>query len=78
MTVDANPLLGIDFEIPFDRIRAEHVRPGIHALLERARQAIASIGASSEARTYENTLAALDRATEKLDVAMTVVGTSNP
>jgi oligopeptidase A len=83
MTVDANPLLGIDFEIPFDRIRAEHVRPGIHALLDRARQAIASIGASSEPRTYENTLAALDRATEKLDVAMTVVGhlesvTTNP
>jgi oligopeptidase A len=83
MGAEANPLLGIDFEIPFDRIRAEHVRPGIHALLDDARKQIGAIGSSNEPRTYDNTLHALERVTERLDVAMTVVGhlesvTTNP
>ncbi len=78
-----NPLLEIDFEIPFDRIRAEHVRPGIHALLEDARRGVAAIGASRAPSTYDNVLGALERATEPLEVAMTVVGhlesvTTNP
>src|SRR5688500_5068537 len=83
MGAEANPLLGIDFEIPFDRIRAEHVRPGIHALLDDARKQIAAIGFSDGPRTYDNTLRALESVTERLDVAMTVVGhlesvTTNP
>jgi oligopeptidase A len=69
-----NPLLDIDDDIPFDRIRAEHVRPAVERLLDDARAEIARLSAGSGPRTYEGTLGALERATERLEVAMTVVG----
>ena len=68
-----NPLLSIDYAIPFDRIRGEHVRPGIEALLEEAKAAVKAIGEASEL-TYAGTLGKLEDATEQLEVAMTVVG----
>ncbi|MBI4816269.1 MAG: M3 family metallopeptidase [Deltaproteobacteria bacterium] len=68
-----NPLFFEGPNIPFDLIRAEHVRPAIEALLVRARAAIDSIAAESGPRTYENTLAALERATESLSDVMGVV-----
>src|SRR5258708_40229986 len=34
---ETNPLLEIQFRIPFDRIRAEHVEPAIEDLLRDAR-----------------------------------------
>ena len=30
---DLNPLLSVDFRIPFDRIRPEHVEPGVREVL---------------------------------------------
>ncbi len=70
-----NPLLHLDFEIPFDRISAQHVVPGITALIERVREDIARIGSDDTTpRTYDNTLGALESATEKLERAMSVVG----
>ncbi|MFN0105728.1 MAG: M3 family metallopeptidase [Bryobacteraceae bacterium] len=70
---ESNPLLSIPFAIPFDRIRAEHVEPGILQLIAEARERIDAIASLSDARTYENTMYALDHATEPLDVAFGVV-----
>jgi oligopeptidase A len=72
--VSANPLLQIPLRVPFDRIRPEHVEPAIHELLAEARAAVAAIVAEAGPRSYANTLGALDRATERLDLAMGVVG----
>lgn len=71
---EPNPLLALPFEIPFDRIRPEHVEPAIEALLARARDDVRAIGALEGPRTYDNTLGALETATEQLDVVMTLVG----
>ena len=68
-----NPLLSLGFEVPFDRISAEHVEPAIHVLLERARKKLEEIETGA-VLDYESVLGRLDRATEPLDVAMTVVG----
>ncbi len=71
---EENPLLSIRFEVPFDRIRPEHVKPGIHALLQRAERALEKIEEVDGPRTYENTLGAYDYSTEQLETAMGVVG----
>ncbi len=68
-----NPLLEVRFEIPFDRVRVEHVEPGIRELLADAQRHIDAIPAAPEPRTYQNTLLAMEQATERLDYAMTVV-----
>ncbi|MBA3546671.1 MAG: M3 family metallopeptidase, partial [Nannocystis sp.] len=72
--VQDNPLLQIPLQVPFDRIRPDHVEPAVTQLLAEARAAIQRIVADTAARTYANTLAPLDAATEALDLAMTVVG----
>src|SRR5437879_5614916 len=68
-----NPLERVDFRIPFDRIRAEHVEPAIADLLRDARANLEALAADEAPRTYENTMAALDSFTEPLDWAMSVV-----
>jgi oligopeptidase A len=68
-----NPLLASDFRVPFDRIRAEHVEPGIHKLLEEARARVESLAALTAEPTYVNTMAPLDDLTEPLDCAMGLV-----
>jgi oligopeptidase A len=68
-----NPLLSLDFRIPFDRIRAGHVRPAIAELLAQARSRIDALASDPQPRTFDNTLMALDAATEPLDEAMSVV-----
>ena len=68
-----NPLLEIQFQVPFDKIRAEHVEPAIQQLLEESRKNQAELAASAGPRTFENTLFALEAITEKLDWAMNVV-----
>jgi oligopeptidase A len=69
-----NPLLNLGFEIPFDEIHAEHVEPAIDELLARARTAVDVIVETRGRRTYDNTLGALENATEPLELAMTAVG----
>jgi oligopeptidase A len=69
----SNPLLNLGFRIPFDQIKAEHVEPAIDQLIEEARARLDAIS-SPKARTYENTMKALDECTEPLDHAMHVVG----
>jgi len=69
-----NPLLHITSRIPFDRITAAHVEPAVAALIDRSKAAIAAIVDAEGPRTYDNTLAALEDATEPLEFAITIVG----
>ncbi len=67
-----NPLLQIEFRVPFDRIRPEHVEPGIRELLAQAASRKAALVHSAGA-TFEAVLGALDALTEPLDDAFAVV-----
>ena len=73
MANDTNPLINIDFHIPFDLIRAEHVRPAMAELLRQSRERLEALASLEEPLTWENTMAALDGLTEPLDRAMSVV-----
>jgi oligopeptidase A len=66
----ANPLLEIQFRIPFDRIGAEDVQPAVAELLEDARHRLDHIASVIEPRTFANTMEPLDNLTERLDYAM--------
>jgi oligopeptidase A len=70
---ESNPLLGVQFRIPFDQIRAEHVQPAAAELLAGARARLAALAESDGERTFDNTMRALDNLTEPLDWAMGVV-----
>ena len=70
---DNNPLLSIAFFVPFDQVRAEHVEPGVAQLLADAGQRIEAIVADRAPRTYANTMLALEKSTENLDYALSVV-----
>lgn len=73
MTHD-NPLLNRDFRIQFDRFQAEQVMPALNTLLAEATQTIGNLAAeAAEPRTFENTLAVLDLATEQLEDTMSLV-----
>ena len=69
----ANPLLTVEFRIPFDRIRASDVGPATAELLAQARARLDVIAHLPGERTYQNSMDALDRLTEPLDYAMGVV-----
>ncbi len=62
-----NPLLEISFRVPFDKIKASDVEPAIDQLLAEAAQRL------DETISSDRPLHALDRMTEKLDYAMSVV-----
>src|SRR5690606_14307774 len=68
-----NPLTRPSTTIPFGLIRPEHVVPAVDELLERAQAALDAIASQSGPRSYEDTLGALERATEPLEYAMGVV-----
>ena len=68
-----NPLLQIRFEIPFDQIEPLHVEPAAAVLIAEAQAQIDAISSDSGPRTFENTLLALESATDKLEFAMGVV-----
>lgn len=70
----SNPLTRIQFQIPFDQIRAEHVEPAIEHLLSEARSTQRSLSSSTGPRTFENTMNRLESMTETLGFAMGVVG----
>jgi oligopeptidase A len=72
-TAAANPLLQIQFQIPFDQIRAENVEPAIEELLQDARGQLNLLTSEPAERTFENTMQRLDRLTERLDYAMQIV-----
>ncbi len=67
---DKNPLLE-EFTLPhnappFDKIREEHYKPAVLAAIEEARANIEAIKNSPENPTFENTIAAMELAAEKL------------
>jgi oligopeptidase A len=68
-----NPLLSVSFIIPFDRIAASDVEPGIRALIRKSQEQIDAMAADDSPRTFENTMMALEKATENLDYAIAVV-----
>lgn len=68
-----NPLVDIQFEVPFGTIGAEHVEPAIDQLLVEANAALANLVDNDRPATYENTLGALEALGEKLGYAMGVV-----
>ncbi len=69
-----NPLLDVAFEVPFDRIRAEHIVPAVEHHLSAARSAVEEIKAGPSPGTYESTLEALEKATEPLEWTLSVAG----
>jgi oligopeptidase A len=68
-----NPLLQVQFQIPFDQIQVEHVEPAIHELLVQAREKLETLANDPAPRTYTNTMLALEEMSEGLDYAMGVV-----
>jgi len=68
-----NPLLTVEFRVPFDRITAAHVQPAASQLLNEARARLNAIAAGPGERTFDNTMHSLDQLTEPLDYAMSVV-----
>jgi oligopeptidase A len=68
--VEANPLVEIRFPIPFDRIRAADVAPAVRYLIAEARGRLRELAERSGPRTFDNTMVALDRLTERLDYAI--------
>lgn len=68
-----NPLLDLVSPPPFDRVRGEHVEPAIRELLAKTSAALDALESDTGTPTYASTLAALERATEPLEMAMGVV-----
>src|SRR5436853_2080009 len=70
-----NPLLQIQFPVPFDQIQAAHVEPAVKELLVDARAKLEALGgaAAPNPLTFDTTLMELDVMTERLDYAMSVV-----
>ncbi len=65
-----NPLLSRDFRIPFDKIKPEHIEPGVREALTQAQKDLDALTAFPGVRTYENTIQALDTLEERLDRAV--------
>lgn len=61
-----NPLLSGDFRIPFHRIRAEHIEPGIMQALQEAQIEVDTLTADSSPPTWENTIGHLEEIGSRL------------
>jgi len=61
-----NPLLLDDFRIPFHRIGAEHVEPGIRTALEEAQAEVDAIAGSEGEATWDSTIGRLDMLADRL------------
>jgi len=68
-----NPLLDLTFPVPFDAIREEHIEPAVRTRLTEAQAAIDAIAESTGPFGYESTLGALERASERLELVMSLV-----
>ncbi len=54
-SIETNPLLRMEFRIPFDRIRAEHVEPAMAELLRDARARTAALAGGPASRAPSTT-----------------------
>ena len=70
---DKNPLLHLEIPLPFDRIRPEQVAPALEELIASAQRKVDEIASLDGARGFENTMIALDLASEPLDRATGIV-----
>jgi oligopeptidase A len=68
-----NPLLALSDPLPFDQIHADHVVPAIQRLLSDANERLGALEAQTGPATYDGVLGELERATERLELAMAVV-----
>src|SRR6187402_3617901 len=68
-----NPLLALGDPLPFDKIRADHVVPAVRQLLEEASARLQVLEADPGPASYDAVLAALERATERLELGMSIV-----
>lgn len=68
-----NPLLALTFPVPFDAIHEPHIEPAVRTRLAAAHAAIDEIAASTGPFSYESTLGALERASEQLELVMSLV-----
>jgi oligopeptidase A len=68
-----NPLLDLTFPVPFDAIREEHIEPAVRSLILETQAAIDAVAANTGPFSYETTLGALERSSEKLEVVMSLV-----
>ena len=66
MTTSKNPLLAGGFRLPFHRIEARHVEPGIREALAQAQAEIDAVAADAEPPSWANTMEALERTVETL------------
>jgi oligopeptidase A len=70
---EQNPLLDVGFEIPFERIDADHVVPAVEALVADAERSLDAIRGATGEPTWDTTFGALDGAAEPLERAWGVV-----
>ncbi|HEY4540996.1 MAG TPA: M3 family metallopeptidase, partial [Noviherbaspirillum sp.] len=77
MTAHANPLLDFSDLPRFDAVQADHVGPAVTLLLEEARRVIGTLENQQEQVTWENFVAPLENATERLGRAWGIVGHLN-
>ena len=68
-----NPLLHLTFPVPFDKITEQHIEPAVRTLLREASEAIDAVAAHTGPYSYESTLAALERSSERLEIVMSLV-----
>ncbi len=69
MTASSNPFLDRTFTLPFHEMRADQVVPAVRHVLTEARAGIEALGApvgGGEVLTWETTVGALDRITERV------------
>ena len=69
MSID-NPYLKPAVPIPFDQLALDQIELAIAALLAESNAAFDSIESDESIRTYDNTLEAMELATENLDRAL--------
>ena len=70
---EINPILVGGFRIPFDKIEAKHVQPGVEQALTEAQAEIDALSADGAHPTWVNTIAVLDRTVEHLAQRITPV-----
>jgi oligopeptidase A len=61
-----NPLLTVQTDIPFDKIKPEHFVPAARKLVSEAKARIKEIAKDPASPTFENTMLSLERVTEKM------------
>jgi oligopeptidase A len=74
LSMPANPLLDDAFPIRFDLVLPENVGPAVDTLLRDTEDALARIETQSGPLDFDGTLGALERASERLERAMRIVG----